>query len=132
MLRSASPATHVDVLTNSRVQEVHPDKIVFSQKQPDGTLVTKELPIGFCLWSTGVSQTEFAQKIAKSLGDFQTNRRALETDTHLRLTGSPLGSVYAIGDCSTVQNNVADHIITVLRSIAYKQGKDPREPAAAL
>ncbi|ATY65962.1 NADH-ubiquinone oxidoreductase 64 kDa [Cordyceps militaris] len=116
---------HVDVLTNSRVQEVHPDKIVFSQKQPDGSLVTKELPIGFCLWSTGVSQTEFAQKIAKTLGDFQTNRRALETDTHLRLTGSPLGSVYAIGDCSTVQNNVADHIISVLRSIAYKHGKDP-------
>lgn len=116
---------HIDVLTNSRVQEVHPDKIVFSQKQPDGTLVTKELPIGFCLWSTGVSQTEFAQKIAKSLGDFQTNRRALETDTHLRLKGSPLGDVYAIGDCSTVQNNVADHIISVLRSIAYKHGKDP-------
>ncbi|KAK8143455.1 hypothetical protein G3M48_007241 [Beauveria asiatica] len=116
---------HVDVLTNSRVQEVHPDKIVFSQKQPDGSNLTKELPIGFCLWSTGVSQTEFAQRIAKTLGDFQTNRRALETDTHLRLKGSPLGDVYAIGDCSTVQNNVADHIISVLRSIAYKRGKDP-------
>lgn len=115
----------VDVLTNSRVQEVHPDKIVFSQKQPDGTLVTKELPIGFCLWSTGVSQTEFAQRIAQSLGNFQTNKRALETDTHLRVTGTPLGDVYAIGDCSTVQNNVADHIINVLRSIAYKRGKDP-------
>ncbi|KAM3522704.1 hypothetical protein MY4038_008510 [Beauveria bassiana] len=116
---------HVDVLTNSRVQEVHPDKIVFSQKQPDGSNLTKELPIGFCLWSTGVSQTEFAQRIAKTLGDFQTNKRALETDTHLRLKGSPLGDVYAIGDCSTVQNNVADHIISVLRSIAYKRGKDP-------
>ncbi|KAM3514674.1 hypothetical protein MY11210_001645 [Beauveria gryllotalpidicola] len=116
---------HVDVLTNSRVQEVHSDKIVFSQKQPDGSVLTKELPIGFCLWSTGVSQTEFAQRIAKTLGDFQTNRRALETDTHLRLKGSPLGDVYAIGDCATVQNNVADHIISVLRSIAYKRGKDP-------
>lgn len=115
----------VDVLTNSRVQEVHPDKIVFSQKQADGSLVIKELPIGFCLWSTGVAQTGLAQKLAKSLGDFQTNRRALETDTHLRLKGAPLGDVYAIGDCSTVQNNVADHIITILRSISYKQGRDP-------
>ncbi|KAJ3474179.1 hypothetical protein NLG97_g9956 [Lecanicillium saksenae] len=117
---------HVDVLTNSRVQEVHPDKIVFSQKQEDGKLITKELPIGFCLWSTGVSQTEFAQKVAKNLGDFQTNRRALETDTHLRLNGAPLGDVYAIGDCSTVQNNVADHIISVLRGIEPV----PSSPAA--
>ncbi|KAK3182106.1 hypothetical protein K4F52_006671 [Lecanicillium sp. MT-2017a] len=115
----------VDVLTNSRVQEVHPEKIVFTQKQKDGSLLTKELPIGFCLWSTGVSQTSFCQRLAAKLGDFQTNRRALETDTHLRINGAPLGDVYAIGDCSTVQNNVADHVITYLRSMAYKRGKDP-------
>lgn len=115
----------VDVLTNSRVQEVQPDKIIFSQKQEDGSIITKELPIGFCLWSTGVSQTELCQRIAKKLGEFQTNRRALETDTHLRLNGTPLGDVYAIGDCSTVQNNVTDHIITYLRQVAWKRGKDP-------
>lgn len=115
----------VDVLTNSRVQEVQPDKIIFTQKQTDGSVLTKELPIGFCLWSTGVSQTELCQKLAKKLGDFQTNRRALETDTHLRLNGTPLGDVYAIGDCSTVQNNVTDHIISYLRGIAHRRGKDP-------
>lgn len=115
----------VEVLTNSRVKEVQPDKIIFSQKQEDGSLVTKELPIGFCLWSTGVSQTELSRKLAKKLGDFQTNRHALETDTHLRLNGTPLGDVYAIGDCSTVQNNVADHVITYLRSLAWRRGKDP-------
>ncbi|KAF4464036.1 NADH dehydrogenase [Fusarium albosuccineum] len=115
----------VEVLTNSRVKEVQPDKIIFTQKQDDGTLVTKELPIGFCLWSTGVSQTDFCKTLAKKLGKFQTNRHALETDTHLRLNGAPLGDVYAIGDCSTVQNNVADHITTFLRSLAWKHGKDP-------
>ncbi|KAM5354180.1 hypothetical protein ACJ41O_000830 [Fusarium nematophilum] len=115
----------VEVLTNSRVKEVKPDKIVFTQKQEDGTLLTKELPIGFCLWSTGVSQTEFCQTLAKKLSGSQTNRHALETDTHLRLNGAPLGDVYAIGDCSTVQNNVADHIISFLRSLAWKHGKDP-------
>ena len=115
----------VEVLTNSRVKEVCPDKIVFSQMQEDGNLVTKELPAGFVLWSTGVSQTALSQKLAKKLGDFQTNRHALETDTHLRLNGAPLGDVYAIGDCSTVQNNVADHIITFLRTLAWKRGKDP-------
>lgn len=115
---------NVDVQTNARVKEVLNDRIVFTQKDKDGTTVTKELPMGFCLWSTGVSQTELAQKIATKF-DNQTNRHALETDTHLRLVGAPLGDVYAIGDCSTVQNNVSEHIITFLRTLAWEKGKDP-------
>ncbi|KAI6750034.1 hypothetical protein HG531_007299 [Fusarium graminearum] len=115
----------VDVQTNSRVKEVLPDKIIFTQKQEGGGTITKELPIGFCLWSTGVSQTQFCQTLAAKLRKSQTNRHALETDTHLRLNGSPMGDVYAIGDCSTVQNNVADHVVTFLRSLAWKRGKDP-------
>lgn len=115
----------VQVLTNSRVREVTPDSIIFTQLGADGEVVVKELETGFCLWSTGVSQPEFCKRLADKLGDSQTNRHALETDTHLRLNGTPLGDVYAIGDCSTVQNNVADHIITFLRSIAWKRGKDP-------
>ncbi|KAK1751980.1 hypothetical protein QBC47DRAFT_416474 [Echria macrotheca] len=115
----------VAVLTNSRVREVREDSIVFTQHGEDGSIVTKELPMGFCLWSTGVSQTEFARRLAKKLGDAQTNQHALETDTHLRVNGTPLGDVYAIGDCSTVQNNITDHIVTFLRVLAWKHGKDP-------
>ncbi|EFW99260.1 NADH-ubiquinone oxidoreductase [Grosmannia clavigera kw1407] len=118
----------VEVLTNSRVNEVRPDRIIFTQKGgPDGkTLVTKELPQGLCLWSTGVSQTDFCQRLAEKLGPaHQNNRHALETDTHLRLKGAPLGDVYAIGDCSTVQNNLADNIVTFVRNLAWKHGKDP-------
>lgn len=115
----------VDVLTDSRVQEVREDRIIFSQKTPDG-VVTKELPMGFCLWSTGVSQAPFCQTLAKQLSN-QNNRHALETDTHLRLTGTPLGDIYAIGDCSTVQNNISDHIMTFLRTVAWEKGKEPEE-----
>ncbi|KAF2217102.1 hypothetical protein CERZMDRAFT_104556 [Cercospora zeae-maydis SCOH1-5] len=115
---------NVDVQTNARVKEVQKDKILFTQKGADGKVVTKELPMGFCLWSTGVSQTQLAQDIAKKF-DNQNNRHALETDTHLRLLGAPLGDVYAIGDCSTVQNNVSDHIVTFLRTLAWEKGKDP-------
>ncbi|EXJ94543.1 NADH dehydrogenase [Capronia coronata CBS 617.96] len=115
---------HVEVLTNSRVKEVKPDRIIFTQME-DGKPVSKELSLGFCLWSTGVAQTELSQKIAQKLGDFQNNRHALETDTHLRLIGAPLGDVYAIGDCATVQNNIADHLTTFLRGIAFEKGKDP-------
>ncbi|KAH0044053.1 FAD/NAD(P)-binding domain-containing protein, partial [Aureobasidium melanogenum] len=92
----------VDILTNSRVKEVQKDKILFTQKDENGKTITKEIPMGFCLWSTGVAQTEFSKKLAAKLGDNQTNRHALETDTHLRLVGAPMGDVYAIGDCSTV------------------------------
>lgn len=44
----------VKILTNSRVKEVHADRIVFTQKDEAGKEVMKELPMGFCLWSTGV------------------------------------------------------------------------------
>ncbi len=74
----------------------------------------------------GPAQNEFCKRIAKRL-DAQTNRRALETDTHLRLIGTPLGDVYAIGDCATVQNNVADHLVSFLRSLAWRKGQDPEQ-----
>lgn len=53
----------VEVLTNSRVQEVQPDKIIFSQRDEAGNTVTKELPMGFCLWSTGVGKSTTASLI---------------------------------------------------------------------
>ncbi|KAF2467672.1 uncharacterized protein BDR25DRAFT_305435 [Lindgomyces ingoldianus] len=116
----------VDVQTNSRVKEVLPDKILYSQKDEDGKIQTKEIPMGFCLWSTGVSQTDFCKRLAAKL-EGQNNKHALETDTHLRLVGAPLGDVYAVGDCSTVQNNVSDHIVTFLRTLAWEKGKDPEQ-----
>lgn len=116
----------VDVQTNSRVKEVKPDRILFTQLDDDGKVITKELPMGFCLWSTGVSQTDFSRKIAAKL-DGQNNKHALETDSHCRLIGAPLGDVYAIGDCATVQNNVSDHIVTFLRTLAWEKGKDPEK-----
>jgi len=81
--------------------------------------------MGFCLWSTGVAQNPLCQKLAERL-DGQTNKHALETDSHLRLVGAPLGDVYVIGDCATVQNNVSDHIITFLRTLAWEKGNDPK------
>lgn len=115
----------VDVQINARVKEVLPDRILYSQKDEEtGKIITKEIPMGFCLWSTGVAQTDFCKRLAAKL-DGQNNKHALETDTHLRLNGSPLGDVYAIGDCSTVQNNVSDHIVNFIRTIAWEKGKDP-------
>lgn len=43
----------------------------------------------------------------------------------MRVIGAPLGDVYAIGDCSTVQNNLADNIVSFLRGLEWKKGVDP-------
>ncbi len=75
-----------------------------------------------------IAQNEFCKRISNKI-DIQKNKHALETDTHLRLIGAPLGSVYAIGDCSTVQNNVAGHLVHFLRNLAYEKGKDPEKMA---
>ncbi|KAL4917509.1 hypothetical protein BDW62DRAFT_183818 [Aspergillus aurantiobrunneus] len=115
----------VDVLTNARVKEVCEDKVVFSQIE-DGKTVIKEIPMGFCLWSTGVARADLCKRISDKL-ESQNNKHALETDAHLRLIGAPLGDVYAMGDCSTVQNNVAEHIVSFLRTIAWEKGKDPQK-----
>lgn len=57
----------------------------------------------------------------------QNNKRALETDPHLCLLGAPLGQVYAIGDCSTVQNNLANHIMSFLRDLSSQKGNNPKD-----
>lgn len=110
----------IDVLTNARVSKIEEDKVIFTQ-QEGGKIITKELPFGLCLWSTGVAQTDFCQRIAELL-DVQKNSHALETDSHLRLLGTPMGDVYAIGDCSTVQNNITSHITEFLKHVAWEQG----------
>jgi NADH dehydrogenase len=115
----------VEVLTNARVKEVQKDRVLFSQVE-DGKTVVKEIPTGFCLWSTGVSRAELCETLSNRL-EGQNNKHALETDSHLRVIGAPLGDVYAIGDCATVQNNVAENIVKFLRTIAWEKGRDPEK-----
>jgi NADH dehydrogenase len=73
-----------------------------------------------------VARADICKKISDKLVA-QNNKHALETDSHLRLIGAPLGDVYAMGDCSTVQNNIAEHIVSFLRTIAWEKGKDPQK-----
>lgn len=125
------------------MKEVQKDRVLFSQVE-DGKTVVKEIPTGFCLWSTGVcellfyllqlvkliltslARAEICETLSNRL-EGQNNKHALETDSHLRVIGAPLGDVYAIGDCSTVQNNVAENVIKFLRTIAWEKGRDPEK-----
>lgn len=106
----------IDVLTHSRVEEITPSEVLFKQKNMEtGETELKKLPYGLVLWSTGVAQNPLAQEIVKDLSYAQKNRRAIETDPHLRVLGAPLGDVYAIGDCSTVRTDLADNTTEYIR-----------------
>lgn len=115
---------NVDILTNSRVQQVYSDRVAFIQIEEDGTKVRKELPFGLCVWSTGVGQAPVTQSVVKTLGPkFQRNQKAIETDSHLRVIGTPQGEVYAIGDCATVRTDVASQIQELLRDAVLAHRK---------
>jgi NADH dehydrogenase len=93
----------MDVITSARVKEITPDSVIYSVKDTDGGLKTHSTPQGFVLWSTGIDMSRFVSKIAKKI-DAQTTTRALTPDPLLRVKGISSGSVFAIGDCSTIEN----------------------------
>jgi hypothetical protein len=40
----------------------------------------------------------------------QSHLKALQIDSHLRVKGAPLGSIYSMGDSSTIDTQLIDHI----------------------
>lgn len=52
----------------------------------------------------------FTQRVASLLPN-QYHKHALEVDSHLRVLGAPLGTVYALGDCSTIETRLVDHLL---------------------
>lgn len=102
----------IELILNSHVKEIHADKVVYSEKGSDG-IHDHELPAGFVLWSTGIAMNPFTSLIASILPN-QYHYKALETDSHLRVKGAPLGTVYALGDCSTVETNLLDYLFALV------------------
>ncbi|SCU78856.1 LAMI_0A06282g1_1 [Lachancea mirantina] len=116
----------IDVLINSRVHKILPDRVVFTQKDcVTGESEFKELPFGLCLWSTGVAQNPLAKQVVQDLSEFQRNRRAIETDSHLRVLGAPSEQVYAIGDCATVRTDLAEHAVEFVRQFIVNRHLHP-------
>lgn len=113
---------NIDVLVNSRVKEVKEDRVLFTTVDTkEGQPITEELPFGMCVWSTGVSLCPLTKKICDTLGhDSQSNRHAIETDSHLRVIGAPPGEVYAIGDCSTVRTDLSQKAADILKESILK------------
>jgi len=106
-----------------------------------GATSEKEIDCGFTLWSTGIgahgppralsprravltplprppslsssscaAMNPFTQRVASLLPN-QYHKHALEVDSHLRVLGAPLGTVYALGDCATIETRLVDHLL---------------------
>lgn len=100
----------VDIITSARVKRVEKDKVVYTKKDAETGKVTEhEVPSGFTLWSTGIAMSPFTKRLTELLPN-QSHLKALQIDSHLRVKGAPLGSVYALGDASTIDTRLIDYL----------------------
>lgn len=105
---------NINLLCNSRVERVEDFAVMYSTKDEDGNKVYHTLPCGVCVWSTGVALSPLTKRICQKLGpEFQQNKRAIETDSHLRVLGTE--DVYAIGDCSSVKTSMASQVEEMIK-----------------
>ena len=89
---------YINCVTNSRVTEVNKNSLVIMNKKTKEKRVEK---YGTCVWATGIAPSPLTKEIAKKIPG-QTNRNGLITDEYLRVKNSN-GTIYAIGDCSVVE-----------------------------
>lgn len=99
----------VDVIVNARVKTVEPDRVVYTVKDAQGKVVEHEIPSGFTLWSTGIAMSPFTKRVTEILPN-QSHLKALQIDSHLRVKGAPLGTMYALGDASTIDTRLIDYL----------------------
>ena len=52
----------------------------------------------------------FVQMVVQKLPN-QFHKKAVEVDNHLRVLGAPQGTVYAIGDASTIETGLVNHLL---------------------
>ncbi|XP_038900930.1 external alternative NAD(P)H-ubiquinone oxidoreductase B2, mitochondrial-like [Benincasa hispida] len=103
----------IELKTGSMVVKVT-DREISTKERATGEFVS--IPYGMVVWSTGIAPRPQVVDFMKQIG--QTNRRALATDEWLRVEGCD--SVYALGDCATVNQRRVMEDIAVIFSKADK------------
>ncbi|KAJ1033823.1 hypothetical protein NDA16_000033 [Ustilago loliicola] len=114
----------VNVIVNARVKRVDPDQVIYTVKDPATGKVTElSVPSGFTLWSTGIAMSPFTKRVTELLPN-QSHLKALQIDSHLRVKGAPLGTMYALGDASTIDTRLIDYLYDFVDR--YDANKDGR------
>ncbi|KAG2689766.1 hypothetical protein I3843_09G152900 [Carya illinoinensis] len=104
----------IDVKTGSMVVKVS-EKEISTKEMKTGEI--SSLPYGMAVWSTGIGTRPVIMDFMKQIG--QGNRRVLATDEWLRVEGCD--SVYALGDCATINQR---KVMEDISSIFSKADKD--------
>ena len=71
----------------------------------------------------------FTRLVASKLPN-QYHKHALEVDSHLRVIGAPTGTVYCIGDASTIETNLVDHLWELIDQCECVLTEYPRSRAS--
>ncbi|KAF8891236.1 nucleotide-binding domain-containing protein [Infundibulicybe gibba] len=104
---------NVNLITSARVGAVNPEYVLYTTRGADGKTQQHSIPTNFVLWSTGIAMNPFTQRVSNLLPN-QVHKKAIEVDAHLRVKGAPLGDVYAIGDCSTIETSIVSHFMDLV------------------
>jgi hypothetical protein len=92
---------HPKPLVFISVSAVTPTQVIYTIRNDQGQTEQHSIATNFVLWSTGIAMNPFTSRVSNLLPN-QVHKRAIEVDAHLRVKGTPLGEVYAVGDCATV------------------------------
>jgi NADH:ubiquinone reductase (non-electrogenic) len=107
---------NINCLLNTQVKEVKQCVLVVKDKN---TGEEKELPFGMAVWCSGIKMNPLCENIMNTLPeDSQPNRRSLLADKALRVKGSD-GSIFAIGDCVTLEPKSFPATAQVAKQEAY-------------
>jgi NADH:ubiquinone reductase (non-electrogenic) len=78
------------------LKEAEEDKVHIANKEGE----KETIPYGMLLWVGGVCRRPFTENLCKQISRDQTDRRGIVVDECLRVKGTPLGEVFAVGDCA--------------------------------
>jgi NADH dehydrogenase len=86
---------------NTFVKAIKQREVVVQLK---GSEELQSIPCSVVVWATGIKARSLTNKIREIIGlNIQSNRMGLLTDQYLRVNGVDDGSIFAIGDCATIQ-----------------------------
>ncbi|KAJ7905837.1 pyridine nucleotide-disulfide oxidoreductase-domain-containing protein [Mycena olivaceomarginata] len=91
-----------------------PSHVLYTVKNAQGESEQHSIPSNFVLWSTGIAMNPFAERVSSLLPN-QVHKKAIEVDAHLRVRGAPLGTVYAVGDCATIETSIVSHLLDLVQ-----------------
>ncbi|CAF1171120.1 unnamed protein product [Adineta steineri] len=103
---------NIDVLMNTFVKSIKQREVVVQFK---GSNELISIPCSVVVWATGIKARPITNRIREIIGlKAQSNRMGILTDRYLRAKGVTDGSIFAIGDCATIeQPKLVDQIQTL-------------------